>query len=78
MHPVDIRGREASGQTPARQTGRVAEMPPSTCSVVPCTIRASSEARNSTAGAGLGGGRGIRTLEEREPLAVFKTAAIGH
>ena len=24
------------------------------------------------------GGRGIRTLEELAPLAVFKTAAIGH
>src|SRR6188508_1954101 len=30
-------------------------------------------------GAGvLGGGRGIRTHERREPLAVFKTAALGH
>jgi hypothetical protein len=28
--------------------------------------------------AGTSGGLGIRTLEEREPLAVFKTAAIGH
>ena len=29
-------------------------------------------------GAGQSGGRGIRTLEELAPLAVFKTAAIGH
>ena len=45
--PSAVAARVSAART--RQTGRVAEMPPSTCSVVPCTIRASSEARNSTA-----------------------------
>ncbi len=35
-------------------------------------------ANRSAEGAQVGGGRGIRTLETREGLAVFKTATFNH
>jgi hypothetical protein len=54
--------------------------PPTTAATGPCEVHERAPGRNAyrTNLQVRSGGRGIRTHEELAPLAVFKTAAIGH